>query len=146
MPKNTQYIDTKLIDDHENFGQEESLLLGPDSHSNLSFMADKISVKKKTKKSRFDPVTERRVQNYQCYKEYCKLKTIHDLIQKELKQIQADGERYENTLEMMKENKARHEDELGYYLGIGKSYSKFILSNIEKSQLNTYYTGHKLAY
>ena len=52
------------------------------------------------------------------------MKTIHDLIQKELDLIQIDNDRYERTLDIMKENKARHEDELGYYLGIEDSKNK----------------------
>lgn len=79
---------------------------------------------KKKQRKRVDPVVEKKRQNFECYKEYCKLKTIYTLIEKELKEVQADTEKYENTLSVMNDNKERHEDELGYYLGIEDSRKK----------------------
>lgn len=67
---------------------------------------------------------ERQRQNFECYKEFCKLKTIHTLIERELNKVNADNERYEKTLDVMNENKERHEDELGYYLGIEDNRKK----------------------
>lgn len=84
------------------------------------------STKSKKKRKRLDPASEKRMQNYECYKEYCRLKTIHDLIKRELKVIKTDNEVYEDRLEIMKENRARHEDELGYYLDIEDSKNKRI--------------------
>lgn len=49
---------------------------------------------------------------------------IYHLINKELKQVQADNEKYEHKLNIMNENKERHEDELGYYLGIEDNRKK----------------------
>lgn len=64
--------------------------------------------------------------NLCCYQEYIKLKKIHLIIQAELTNIQADSEAYEATLAIMNENKERHEDELGYYLGIEDNRKKRI--------------------
>ena len=88
-----------------------------------NFLQPSSFTKKKSRK-RVDPVLEKKRQNYECYKEYCKLKTIYTLISKELKIIQEDNDKYEEKLEIIKENKERHEDELGYYLGIEDNRKK----------------------
>jgi len=122
LNKRQNQLNIKQNVDDENH-EHESL----NSQASLScFNLAKNTANKKKKKQRLDPVLEKKIQNYECYKEYCKLKTIHDLIEKELKLIQGDNDNYEQTLEIMKENKARHEDELGYYLGIEDNKNKRI--------------------
>lgn len=99
-----------------------------ESYSNVlsswgSFTHPRWMYKKKQRK-RADPAMEKKRQNFEWYKEYCKLKTIYTLIEKELKEVQTDTEKYEHTLSIMNDNKERHEDELGYYLGIEDSRKK----------------------
>lgn len=81
---------------------------------------------KKKSRRKVDPVTEKKKQNFEWYKEFCKLKLIYNLIAKELKSIREDDERYEEKLAIINENKGRHEDDLGYYLGIEDSRRKRI--------------------
>ena len=52
------------------------------------------------------------------------MKVIHDLTVKELKKVTLENERYEEKLSIMNENKERHEDELGFYLGIEDNRKK----------------------
>lgn len=82
-------------------------------------------IKKKSRR-KIDPVTEKKQQNFEWYKEFWKLKLIHNLITKELKSIQEDDEQYEQKLNIINENKERHENDLGYYLGIEDSRRKRI--------------------
>jgi ribosomal protein L37AE/L43A len=82
------------------------------------------AVKKSKQRKKLDPVQEKQRQNYECYKEFCKLKIIYSMIEKELVQVKADNEKYDKTLAIMNENKERHEDELGYYLGIEDNRKK----------------------
>lgn len=49
---------------------------------------------------------------------------MYTLIERELKQVKVDSEKYEDTLQVMNDNKERHEDELGYYLGIEDNRKK----------------------
>lgn len=91
-------------------------------HSSCGSFTHPVSRKKHRKK--LDPEQERKKQNFECYKEFIKLKTIYTLIEKELRQVKADNEKYEEKLSIMTENKERHEDDLGYYLGIEDNRKK----------------------
>ena len=102
--------------------KEESL---PHAFLSWDSMNQQKSLKKKQKK-RIDPLQERQNQNYECYKEFWKLISIHSLITKELSQVREDDQKYEKMLEIMNENKERHEDDLGYYLGIEENRKKRI--------------------
>jgi hypothetical protein len=81
---------------------------------------------RKKQRKKLDPAVEKSKQNFECYKEFCKLRTIHTLIEKELKEVRFDNEKYEKTLSIMNSNKEQHEDELGYYLGIEDNRKKRI--------------------
>ena len=88
------------------------------------FCIPSVSIGKKRSRKKIDPATEKRNQNFEWFKEYCKLKVIHNLITKELKSIKEDDAKYEQKLNIINENKERHEDDLGYYLGIEDSRRK----------------------
>ena len=95
----------------------------PNSISSWGSFSLPKSMKKKQRK-RVDPIIEKQRQNYDCYKEYCKLFTIQTLIEKEMAQVRKDNIKYEKMLTIMNENKERHEDDLGYYLGIENDKKK----------------------
>jgi hypothetical protein len=106
--------------DHKDEAKQNEVLNALSSWG--SFSLPKL-IKKKQRK-RADPIIERERQNYECYKEYCKLFTIQTLIEKEMVQVRDDNIKYEKMLTIMNENKERHEDDLGYYLGIENDKKK----------------------
>ncbi len=52
------------------------------------------------------------------------MRTIHHLTLKELEKVREENEIYENKLSIMNDNKEKHEDELGFYLGIEENRKK----------------------